>query len=729
MPSSVASSSAPNPIRQPASNRPPPLPQSATPLAPWTPPVQGRPVTLPAFEVSVAPPPVQAAPVTAAVASPNPFVPSATVPAAAPAEPVERAAPPNPFMRATSPVERAAAPNPFAQSPSPAAPPAREPEPVVSTVPVAPPLQPVLAAIQPVLAAVPAVQPSTTSAVDASPAHAPAHPSHSERPGYFGPSAPPEDANPVVRPEPGYVSPVPPRVAERAAESPVAPRVAEAATVAPSVEPLDASGFVPPMENSPALVEWPKKEPEPPLAAATPNDEPASAPESTPASAHDEPVTSAPAVEPSAQANAFETAPTEFAASETPIAQPAREHAATEVAQAEEASVDVATSDAAALSGAADPALATAVIASEATSAPSNPESVVMEAEIQDHAVPLAQTFPAPRPFTSSGSEMPVVITAPPPHQRDTAAPSAKLFDLGRELLPKAEAWSRKVRTSPRALVITAPLLALLGILAVRGLVSHTKHTPVAEAPANAVAEVAAATPAPETTTQNPAAPASAILVLTATAPAAAAPAADPAELAAAVSHGLPELEALARKFPNDPQVGIALAGQQAQAQRFEAAVESVERVIAVDAKSAQNGKVMGILWRAAQSSATEPSFAALRKLGAKGADVTLDLAITAGVRDTVRDRAKTELKSLSADASADTRVATALLLAEDCAARKALLPRAEHEGAKRTQALLEQYSRGAACTSNTDKSCNACLTGSPALAHALSQLSAGGSK
>jgi hypothetical protein len=139
---------------------------------------------------------------------------------------------------------------------------------------------------------------------------------------------------------------------------------------------------------------------------------------------------------------------------------------------------------------------------------------------------------------------------------------------------------------------------------------------------------------------------------------------------------------------------------------------------------------VMGILWRAAQSSASEPSFLALRKLGAKGADVAFDLATTAGVRDSVRERAKTELeKSLSSEASADTRVASALLLAPDCAARKSLLARAEREGGKRTQVMLERFSRGSACTSTTDKACNSCLTGSPELTHALAQLSSGGQK
>ncbi len=194
---------------------------------------------------------------------------------------------------------------------------------------------------------------------------------------------------------------------------------------------------------------------------------------------------------------------------------------------------------------------------------------------------------------------------------------------------------------------------------------------------------------------------ASAILASASTAPSVAPPGADPAELASAVTHGLPALEALSQKFPNDPQVAIALASQQAQAQRFDAAVASVEHLISVAPQSAQNGKVMGILWRAAQSSASEQSFSALHQLGAKGSDIAFDLATTAGVREAVRDRAKTELsKSLSSDASGDTRIATLLLLAPDCSARKSLLARAEREGGKRTQIMLERFSRGSACTS-----------------------------
>ena len=430
----------------------------------------------------------------------------------------------------------------------------------------------------------------------------------------------------------------------------------------------------------------------------------------------------APSAEELAQTDSFATAATEVPVSETPVALATDPHAPS--GSTEETQV----ADESALS--AEPAPPEPPAAEAGT--PSDTESVLAAPEGQDQPQHALQTNPAhagpPRSFTSSGSEMPVVITAPAPRKSAGSSPVAHWLDLGREAMPRAQAWSRKtLRTAPRALVVTAPFIALFGIWAVHSMVTRNKQASIAAAIATSESTPSGT---PQVAAANAAPPASAILVSTSVAPTPAPPEADAAALASAVSRGLPALEALAQKFPSDPQVGIALASQQAQAQRFEAAVSSIERVISASPKSAQNGKVMGILWRAAQSSASEPSFSALRKLGGRGSDIAFDLATTAGVRDSVRERAKRELKnSLAAEASEDTRVATALLLAPDCGARKALLERAEREGGKRTLALLEGFARGSACTSTKDAACNACLTGTAELAHAQAQLSSGAKK
>ena len=696
-------------------------------------------MSLPAFEAPIAAPPVQASPepaharVVAArvpenpVVMPsvhaNPFLPPAQASPVAPAE--VNAVAPHVFE------------NPVVM-------------PSVHANPLMPPVQtnPVLSAAEgsPHAPAVHANRGVSPAAVSASPPAAydsaippvvqptPVEPAvrarSFERPVYTSPFEPREDVNPIVRPvveERANTTPSVPRVVEPALSASIgAPSALEAPVMASPV--IEATVVPPPVVEAPVV--------EAPVLASPAREAPgveAPAQASTLVSASESPI-----VETATQANSFETAPTEVPVSETPIADPVYEDASlahpqsVEAASAEEPGepreADDENARQAADEGADEAddenAYEDASAAIE-TSAPDAAESVVGEAEIQEQPAVAARPFPAPaRSFSSSGSEMPVVITTPAPYQRDGKAPAANLFAMGREFLPRAQAWSQKtLRTSPRTLVIAAPLVALLGIWAIRSATSHPKPAEVVQAKGEPTVQAAA----PQSSAAAPVAP---ILVSTSEAPTAAPASADPAELASAVTHGLPALEALAHKFPNDPRVGIALASQQAQAQRFEAAIDSVERVINVDPKSAQNGKVMGILWRGAQSGASQQTFSLLRKLGARGSDIAFDLAITSGVRDSVRERAKAELgKSLAADASSDTRIASALLLAPDCSARKALLPRAESEGGKRTQKMLEGFSRGSLCTSSADKGCNSCLTGSPELSHALAQVSAGGEK
>jgi hypothetical protein len=360
----------------------------------------------------------------------------------------------------------------------------------------------------------------------------------------------------------------------------------------------------------------------------------------------------------------------------------------------------------------------------------------VEQALVLEHALdgePAPDPAPPAKPerdFSSIGSETPVVLSASSPHPAE--GPAAAFLEAGRAWLPEAKAWSKKtLRATPRTLVIGAPFVALFGIWAAHSLAKHSHAdsptvSAVADvAPANAEGPARAAAPA------SPAAPEPVVLApppLTAAVavaePARPAASADPAELKSAKAHGLPALETLAAKYPGDLQVVVALASQQAHAQRFEAAVKTVDQLLGSSPDSAQNGKVMGILWRAAQSPASEQTFASLRKLGARGSDVEFDLAATPGVRESVRERARTELaEHLAPDASSDTRVASALLLAPDCNSRKSLVERAGAEGGKRTRALLERYSQGAGCASG-DSACSACLAGNPALTQALAKIS-----
>jgi len=310
--------------------------------------------------------------------------------------------------------------------------------------------------------------------------------------------------------------------------------------------------------------------------------------------------------------------------------------------------------------------------------------------------------------------------------------PSAKrLTRPVRRALPRAGRWARNtVRSAPRSLMIAAPLLMLIAIWITHSVSTRHRHSAelALTAPIAARAGTAPAATHTDRAPSEPAPVAATVLTPTATAAAPAAPAlANDAELRIAVAQGLPAMSALAAKYTADPQVLLALASAEAQAQRYDSAVATIERALDAAPSAAQNGKLMGILWRAAQSPAAEESFACMRRLGGRGSDIEFDLATTAGVRESVRERAKTELSNnLALDASADTRAATALLLAPDCAARKALLLRAERDGGKRTLAMLERYASGAGCGSSADSTCNACLLGSPALTQAISKLSAG---
>jgi len=264
----------------------------------------------------------------------------------------------------------------------------------------------------------------------------------------------------------------------------------------------------------------------------------------------------------------------------------------------------------------------------------------------------------------------------------------------------------RALVKAPYALVISAPLVLLLMVWHAH---SHRAVPPAAAS----LPTTATAIP------QMAAAPA-------AVAPAPAADATRPSEteLSDATAQGAAGLEALAKKYPADAAALVILAGQQTAAQNFEAALGTVNRALAASPAARENGKLMGILWRLAQSPVSDRAFGTLHQLGARGSDIAFDLATTSDVQAPIRERAKQELgTALAADASPDTQAATALLLAPDCATRKSLLDRAERDGGKRTLGLLDHIASGAGCTSSSEGACNACLVGSPTLKRAITEL------
>jgi hypothetical protein len=487
--------------------------------------------------------------------------------------------------------------------------------------------------------------------------------------------------------------------------------------------------------------------------------------------------TSAPsAIEEALAASETEAAPTEAAPAEAaPASEVAARPDADSPARTEAAPIE--TSDAA--DAAPAPRAAATVSEDNAPTLRVAPKVTLPPPPILPPRAPMPHT---PTHYASSGSEMPVVIATPAPRlrpgvlararfaaerawtaqsawisaarralpragavSRRAAAllPRAKTLgsraasELGprarrlirpvRRAVPHAAAWARRsARSAPRSAVITAPFVLLFLVWLGHGVA--TRHRPNPQATRHVAPSARTSAPAAQAATPatQPAEPKAIAASVIAPSMPSATPIANDDELNAAVSQGLPAMEALAVKYAADPQVLIALAGAEAQAQRYDAAISSIVHALDAAPQSAQNGKIMGILWRAAQSPASEDAFACMRQLGARGSDVEFDLATTAGVREAVRERAKSELSNhLAIDASADTRAAVALLLAPDCTARKALLDRAERDGGKRTLGMLGRISRGVDCTSASESSCNACLNGSSALGEALSKLTA----
>jgi hypothetical protein len=719
---------------------------------------QDKPLAMP----SKPPPP----PVRSKSGAPPPF-PQTSVrtanPPPAPARAVLSQPPPPPKRSKSPPPSPSVAPvrafpGPGASKPPP--PPSSRKQP---SVPPPLPVQAVPAAIAPAAIAPAAIAPASIAAPPAMPAVVGLPPWAAPQPAIVeseilpvepqvtaAPSARVVDAapiavaaSPLIVEPPAIVEPSaivePPAIAEVAA----APSVAEVAAsvegaAEPTIEEASLSAEAPAKPEVQATAEAPSAPEEAPAAleaAPSPDDEPT----------HDEPTHDAPTPEsPTTEAMASEeldsnsdNEPTHVLDGAIPRARLAQSQLAEDEPSHEEQGHEEQSHEESASAESSTIMSEEAALDAEAAPAEAEHETrplAVEQALALEHALdgerapdPFEASEPAKaaRDFSSIGSEMPVVLSAPAPRRAEGA--TAALLEAGRTWLPEAQAWSKKtLRATPRTLVISAPFVALFGIWAAHSIAKRSHH----DAPtASAAADIAPANATPEAASHAsavlapPPIPAAVAAVEPASPPAANV---DPAELKSAQSHGLPALEALSAKYPGDVQVGLALASEQAKAQRFEAAVSTVDQLLTASPSSAQNGKAMGILWRAAQSPASEQTFLSLRKLGGRGSDVAFDLAVTPGVRDSVRERARAELaEHLAGGASADTRVAAALLLAPDCSARKSLLERAEHEGGKRTRGLLERYSRGTACSSS-DSACNACLAGSAELTQAIATLSEG---
>jgi serine/threonine-protein kinase len=120
-------------------------------------------------------------------------------------------------------------------------------------------------------------------------------------------------------------------------------------------------------------------------------------------------------------------------------------------------------------------------------------------------------------------------------------------------------------------------------------------------------------------------------------------------ELEAATGEGQAALDALARKYPNDPAVRVALSGALIKERDLPGAVNAIAHALELDPALANDGQIASALWIAAQNKkSSEAAFRLLEgPMGERGKQILKDLSTTPAVRKSVRDEARRALGRL----------------------------------------------------------------------------------
>lgn len=172
--------------------------------------------------------------------------------------------------------------------------------------------------------------------------------------------------------------------------------------------------------------------------------------------------------------------------------------------------------------------------------------------------------------------------------------------------------------------------------------------------------------------------------------------------LAAAKQAGIDELQKLARAYPKDARPHIALAQALRSAKRYPEALESVRNALALDPQVAQNADIAAVLWVTSQDGASRDATFVLLEgpMGGKGAEIAYDLAVTAKVQATVRERAEQYLgtPAFQKAASPALKLAVKLHQARTCDAFHALLDEAATTGDERALVVLRRLTAVKGC-------------------------------
>jgi eukaryotic-like serine/threonine-protein kinase len=137
--------------------------------------------------------------------------------------------------------------------------------------------------------------------------------------------------------------------------------------------------------------------------------------------------------------------------------------------------------------------------------------------------------------------------------------------------------------------------------------------------------------------------------VRAAQAPASNLAAAPPDELGAATSAGPEALEALAKKYPNDAKVRVALGGAELARKEPERAIDALKDALALDSELRNDAQIASALWMLVQNKKSSSAALDLLKgpMGDKGVAILRDLVTTPGVRDQVKKDAQAALREL----------------------------------------------------------------------------------
>jgi hypothetical protein len=209
----------------------------------------------------------------------------------------------------------------------------------------------------------------------------------------------------------------------------------------------------------------------------------------------------------------------------------------------------------------------------------------------------------------------------------------------------------------------------------------------------------------------------------------AAAPAlAAPAQLEQASALGLPGLLSLAQQFPQDPQVQRAVAHSYVVQKNGVEALRWLAKAAALAESSIAESELSQATTLALSTpESAEAAIALLESdLGARGVDILYTLA-TRPTQSRIKQRSSLSLAKPEVRAHASRAVLLALDLraAEQCAAKRALLPRAAADGDQRTLEQLKALLQTRSCGPMGLLDCWPCLRQDTALQSAISSIEA----